>query len=92
MRNPKPPAPPWKRNKYAVNLGSFSPNNTGCCLEDASQKRELSFQSGVQLLSVLAPKMGELIGTDSLPDTIHGVKEERQIVMGQKDAGEHLAR
>jgi hypothetical protein len=44
------------------------------------------------LLSVLSPKISELIGTDSLPDTPHGVKEERQIMVGQKDARKHLSR
>jgi hypothetical protein len=44
------------------------------------------------LLSELSPKFRELARPDSLPDTSHGVKEERQIVMGQKDARKHLAR
>jgi hypothetical protein len=43
------------------------------------------------LLSELSPKFRELARPDSLPDASHGVKEERQIVMGQKNAGEHLA-
>jgi hypothetical protein len=43
------------------------------------------------LLSVLSPKFRELARTDSLPDASHSVKEERQIVVGQKDAGEHFA-
>jgi hypothetical protein len=37
------------------------------------------------------PKFRELARTDSLPDTSHGVKEEGQIVMRQKDAGQHLS-
>ena len=50
------------------------------------------FQTRVESLSELSAKFRELARTDSLPDTFHGVKEERQIVMRQKDAGEHLAR
>ena len=50
------------------------------------------FQTRVESLSELSPKFRELARTDSLPDTFHGVKEERQIVMRQKDAGKHLAR
>jgi hypothetical protein len=44
------------------------------------------------LLSELSPKFCELARPDSLPDVSHGVKEERQVVMRQKHAGEHLAR
>jgi len=43
------------------------------------------------LLSILSPKIRELTRTDSLPDTSHGVKEERQIMMRQENAAEHLA-
>src|SRR5260370_41001764 len=50
-----------------------------------------SSQPGAKLLSVLSPKFRELARTDSLPDTSHGVKEERQIMVGQKDAGEHFS-
>ena len=45
----------------------------------------------MQLLSELSPKFCELARTDSLPDTFHGVKEERQIMMGQQDTRQHLA-
>jgi hypothetical protein len=44
------------------------------------------------LLSELSLKFCELARPDSLPDVSHGVKEERQIVMRQKNACEHLAR
>jgi len=43
------------------------------------------------LLSELSPKFCELARTDSLPYAFHSVKEERQIMVGQKDAGQHLA-
>src|SRR5262245_28498046 len=46
----------------------------------------------MQLLSELSPKFCELARTDSLPYAFHSVKEERQIVVGQKDAGQQLAR
>ena len=46
----------------------------------------------MQLLSELSPKFCELARTDSLPDAFHGVKEERQIVVGQEDTRQHLAR
>src|SRR5215831_9591280 len=46
----------------------------------------------MQLLGELSPEFCELARTDSLPYAFHGVKEERQIMMGQEDAGEHLAR
>jgi len=36
-------------------------------------------------------KFGELARTDSLPDASHGVKEERQIVMRQQNAGQQLS-
>jgi hypothetical protein len=45
----------------------------------------------MQLLSELSPKFCELARTDSLPYAFHGVKEERQIVVGQEDARQHLA-
>src|SRR2546423_11181235 len=51
----------------------------------------LWFQSTVQLLSELSPKFCELARTDSLPDAFHGVKEERQIVMGEQHARKHLS-
>src|SRR2546423_4751712 len=51
----------------------------------------LWFQSTVQLLSELSPKFFELARTDSLPHAFHGVKEERQIVMGQQHACQHLS-
>src|ERR1044072_1234240 len=54
-------------------------------------ERRASFQSTMQLLSELSPKFCELARTDSLPDPFHGVKEERQIMVGQEDAREHLA-
>jgi len=45
----------------------------------------------MQLLSELSPKFCELARTDSLPYAFHGVKEERQIMVGQQNAREHLA-
>jgi hypothetical protein len=45
----------------------------------------------MQLLSELSPKFCELARTDSLPYAFHGVKEERQIMVGQQDTGQHLA-
>ena len=58
---------------------------------DKRASRRDSLQSRVQLFSELPPKFRELARTDSLPDTPHGVKEERQIVMRQQNAAEHLA-
>jgi hypothetical protein len=45
----------------------------------------------MQLLSELSPKFCELARTDSLPDAFHGVNEERQIMVGQRDARQHLS-
>lgn len=50
------------------------------------------FPTRAELLSELSPKFRELTRTDSLPDVPHRVKEERQVVMGQQNAGEHLSR
>jgi len=44
----------------------------------------------MQLLSELSPEFCELARTNSLPYAFHGVKEERQIMVGQEDAGQHL--
>ena len=46
----------------------------------------------MQLLSELSPKFCELARTDSLPYAFHGVKEERQIMMGEQNARQHLSR
>jgi hypothetical protein len=44
-----------------------------------------------QILYELSPKFLEIFRPDRLPHASHGVKEECQIVVGQKDTCEHLA-
>jgi hypothetical protein len=53
--------------------------------------REPLFTIRTQPLGELSPKFRENARPDRLPHTSHGVKEERQIVMGQQDAGQYLA-
>ena len=54
--------------------------------------RHALFQTRVKLLSEFLPKFRELARPDSLPDASQSVKEEHQIVVRQKNTGEHLAR
>jgi hypothetical protein len=51
-------------------------------LKHIEYREAVSAQSQAYLLSELSPEFRELARTDSLPDTSHSVKEERQIVMG----------
>ena len=44
-----------------------------------------------QTLYELSLKFREIARPNRLPDASHGVKEERQIVMRQKNAAKHLA-
>src|SRR5207253_4531166 len=55
-------------------------------------RRQVLLPTRAESLSELSLKFRELTRTDSLPDVPHGVKEERQIVMRQKNARQHLSR
>jgi hypothetical protein len=51
-----------------------------------------SLEARAKSLKELSPKSGKFARPDSLPDAPHGVKEEREVVVRQKDARQHLAR
>jgi hypothetical protein len=52
--------------------------------------REPLFTIRTQPLGELTPKFWEIARPDRLPHASHGVKEERQIVVGQQDTREHF--
>jgi hypothetical protein len=60
----------------------------------AEERRESSlplFTIRIQPPGELTPKFWEIARPDRLPHASHGVKEEGQIMVCQKDAGQHLA-
>ena len=54
--------------------------------------REPLFTIRTQPLGELSPKFRENARPDRLPHASHSVKEERQIMVGQQDAGQYLTR
>jgi hypothetical protein len=54
--------------------------------------REPLFTIRTQPLGELTPKFWEIARPDRLPHASHGVKEEGQIMVGQKDARQHFTR